>query len=309
MLRFLALCFVVVACDTPPPVKTGYDPFPTPKAVKAIDPDLPASGPYFKVAKCASDSDSQPIDLVVGDKPVICTTFGGARSKLAIRANPNAKLTLGAKQVTIPASGELDTIVEFGDAILALAIDDFVSSEIGAETPLTIPWKLEGAGKPLDGTLKFTVRFGQQSRMFRRWVRDVVDGKIDRPAFAPPQKNQRKTVLRVPSDDYSAMTVTDRRGKVADVDLVAVEREVKRTQQGTCDFNSTGKVTRARRFGVEVEVELFETAGGTSVEKKSFADPGGCPMFAMLAPSNPEVAVRVDVKVVMAWLEALAKKS
>jgi hypothetical protein len=286
---------LVAACGEPTDVpRTGTPPPPDP---------LP-SGPFFEVSKCGGGGGTGDnfLALDVDGKSIVdCQTFGGARAKLWMRATPKGKLQLGATTLSVPDGGSLDRVVELGDAILGLSIDDFVQKG-AAETPLVVPWKLDTDGKHLEGKLQFAVRFMRQSQVFRQWLRDILDGKVDRPAFTAAPAGERRTVLRIPPDDYGDLTVSDRRGTVRDLDVVAREREGTRAEAGECEFDSKGKVVRAKRFSVPVEVDVVELATGKVLAKKTFPAPTTCPSFVMMDPKRPEVAVRVAADEVTKWL-------
>lgn len=276
------------------------------KAQVEVAVDIPASatGPYFTVTKCGGDTSGDFITVEDGGKKLECHTAGGARVKLAMQASPGGKLTIGGKTVTA-ADGELELAVELGEGILALSLDDLLSD--ASDGPkIAVPWKLEAGGKQIEGQLTAAVKFGNHKTVMWQWLRDVAGGKVDRPAFQPRAEG-RKTAIRVPTEKYAKLATTDRRGTVRELGLIAIEREVKRTKDGSCEFESNGKVIKAARFGVELEVKVIGTADGKEVTTKVFPAPAGCPTFAMLRPDRAEVAVRADEAAVMAWLDTLTE--
>jgi hypothetical protein len=272
----------------------------------AVDVPAAATGPYFLVTKCMGDG-GEFLALEDGGRKHDCHTAGGARVKLAIQASPGAKLTIGGQTVGVPDGGQFELGVDLGEGILALSIDDLLSD--ASDGPkLAIPWKLDAAGQQLEGKLTAFVKFGQHDTLMWRWLRDVAAGKVDRPAFQPRAEG-RRTAIRVPAEKFAKLTPTDRRGTVRELGLIAIEREARRTQSGTCQFEGRGKgkVITATRFGVELEVKVVNTADGKEVTTKSFPAPAGCPSFAMLRPDRAEVAVRVGEADVMAWLDTLTE--
>ena len=269
----------------------------------AVDIPASATGPYFLVAKCVGDG-GEFLGLEDGGRKFDCHTAGGARITLSMQASPGAKLTIGGKTVGVP-EGPFELGVDLGDGILALSIDDLLSD--ASDGPkLAIPWKLDAAGKQIEGKLTAFVKFGQHDTVMWQWLHDVAAGKVDRPAFQPRAEG-RKTAVRVPTEKFAKLTATDCRGTVRELGLIAVEREVKRTKGGTCEFESKGKVITAARFGVELEVKVIGTADGKEVTTKIFPAPTGCPSFAMLRPDRAEVAVRASEADVMAWLDTLTE--
>jgi hypothetical protein len=267
--------------------------------------DIPASatGPYFAVTKCSNDS-TEFLTLDDRGRALQCSTAGGARVKLTMQASPGGKLTIGGKTVTA-ADGDFELGVELSEGILALSIDDLHST--ASDGPkLAIPWKLEAGGKQIEGQLTAAVKFGSHKTVVWQWLRDVAAGKVDRPAFQPRAEG-RKTAIRVPTEKFAKLTTTDQRGTVRELALIAIEREVKRTKAGTCQFDSNGKVITAARFGVELEVKVIGTGDGKEVATKIFPAPSGCPSFAMLRPDRAEVAVRAGEADVMAWLDTLTE--
>ena len=269
----------------------------------AVDIPASATGPFFVVTKCIGDG-GEFLGLEDGGRKFDCHTAGGARVKLAIQASPGAKLTIGGQTMGVPDT-QFEHGVDLSDGILALSIDDLLSD--ASDGPrLAIPWKLEADGKQIEGKLTAFVKFGNHKTVMWQWLRDVTAGKMDRPAFQPRAEG-RTTAIRVPTEKFAKLTTTDRRGTVRELGLIAVEREVKRTKGGTCEFESKGKVITAARFGIELEVKVIGTADGKAVTTKIFPAPAGCPSFAMLRPGKAEVAVRVREADVMTWLDTLTE--
>ena len=274
------------------------------KAELSVDIPAAATGPYFVVTKCGGDS-GEFLDLKDGERTFDCHTSGGARVQLSVQGSPGGKLTLGGKAATLPESGQLDLGVDLSEGILGLSIDDLLS-DASQGPQIGVPWKLEAAGKSIDGKLTASVKFGSHKQVMWQWLQDLTAGKIDRPAFQPRAEG-RKTALRVPTEKFSKIGATDRRGTVREVALLAVEREAKRAKAGTCQFDSSGKVVTATRYDIEIEVKVIGTADGKPVTTKSFPAPAACPMFAMMRPDKPEVTVRVDDADVMKWLDTLTE--
>ena len=275
--------------------------------------DIPASatGPYLTVDKCEDDFQDKTraqLDLVVDGKgKQDCSSFHGARAKVDFRATPGGKLTLGTdKPLDVPASGELEATVDLTPAIMALKLDDFAVSGLSAKTPpMEVAYAFDAGGKHLTGTLAFQQASFEMGKLFHVWLHDLVDGKIDRPAFTPPAAGERKTILFL--DSHDDVQTTDRRGTVKELDYVATIKETGRKEAGTCEFETSGKKTVAKRYGVDSEVTVTSLADGKVVVTKPFPAPSGCPMVAMLDPNKPETSVIVNKNDVMAWLETLAK--
>lgn len=270
-----------------------------------------STGPYVSIEKCVEDfsaTDRSHVDLVVDGKGKLsCSTFHGACAKLEIRATPGGRLTLGdGKPVDVPASGELEVVAEFAAPMLAMKLDDFTTGGLGSKSPpLEVAYALDAGGKQATGKLVFEEASYEQGRMFGHWLRDLADGKLDRPAFTPPPAGARKTILFLDSRDK--MMPTDRRGTIKDLAYVATIKETGRKEAGTCEFQSSGKTTVAKRFGIDAEVTVTSLADGKVLTTKAFPAPAGCPMVAMLDPNKPETAVMVNSDDVMKWLETLAK--
>ena len=270
----------------------------------AVDVPATATGPYFLVTKCGGDS-GEFLDLDDSGRKFQCHTAGGARLKLSIQATPGAKLTIGGQTVGVPDGGQFELGVDLGEGILALPVDDLLSD--ASEGPkLVLPWKLDAAGKPLEGKLTASVKFGSHKQVMWQWLRDFADGKIDRPAFQPRTEG-RQTALRVPTEKFAKLGLTDRRGTVREIGLIAVEREARRTERGTCKFESKGKIVTVKRLDVPVEVKVIGTADGKPVTTKVFPAPADCPSFAFMRSDRPEVTVRVADADVMKWLDTLTE--
>jgi hypothetical protein len=270
-----------------------------------VSVDIPASaiGPYFEVSGCPrAETSGEFLSVEAGSRTFDCSTGGGgARVKLSLQASPNGKLTIGGKPVAVPASGKLDHVLDLGEGILALSLDDLTAG--GSDgPPISVPWKLDAGGKQLEGTIATRVKFGNHDQLMWQWLRDVAAGKVERPRFTPRTEG-RKTAIRVPENKFSKLAPTDRRGTTREVSFLAIEREAKRSKDGTCDFVVDRRNVTATRYGVELEVKLVSTANGKPIETKVFPAPAGCPEFAMLDPKRAEVAVRVREEDVMAWLE------
>lgn len=274
----------------------------------AVDVPAAAVAPYFVIDGCASEYEREDVGLFVkgAGKPQMCRSYHGARAKLQIKASPNAKVTIGVQTMTVPDSGELEPIVDLTEPLLGLTIDQLAVDSLGASPTMTMPWKLDAGGSQLTGTLEITEEVGEGGKLARQLLKDVAAGKVDRPAFTVAKPSERRTIALLGLDDKA--TPTDRRGTVRDLDLVAVERETARTESGTCEFDSNGKVVRARRFSVEVEVTVTNLADGTVVATKKFApSKDSCPMFEMMDPRDPQTAVSPNQDGIMAWLETLTR--
>lgn len=268
--------------------------------------DVPASAlqPYFSVDKCTFESSGIQMGLTVDKAPEIdCWGAGGARAALHVIAPANAQLQLGGKTVTVPPSGELEQVVDFSDALLAMSIDDAVSR--GDGNPITIPYQLVAGNQTLAGTLAFATKFGQHAKLVETWLADIAAGKIDRPAFTPVTPGQRATLLVVPI--YGDFDATDRRGTLRTAGYVAIVKAGKRTEHGTCqlDDKAKGAIT-AKRFLVEHDVTVTRLADGKVVAHKTFApDPEKCPMLAYVQLDHPEVEATPSGSDVKAWLDTL----
>ncbi|MCW5801300.1 MAG: hypothetical protein KIT31_02725 [Deltaproteobacteria bacterium] len=275
---------------------------PTAIEVSVDVPDA-ALAPYLLVDRCGRDAGrSESLTLEGGGRATSCDTFGGARVKLLGRASPNGKLSIGGKTIEIPASGELAAVVELTDAILGLTIDELVDRH--GDPKLALPWKLEAKGKTAEGKLSLRASYGNSRHVFAAWLRDVASGKVDRPAFVA--RPGRKTVVRISRGDLADLSASDRRGTVREVALIVVERELGRAKDGTCEFETNGRVTRATRYGIDLELVATSTLDGTTVATKAFKSEGGCPSFAMLDPANPVVAVGVSEQTITAWLDEIS---
>jgi len=265
--------------------------------------DIPASalGPSFTVEDCAQGPEGDSMDLKVGDTAFSCRTSGGARAKLTGRASPRGKLTIGAKTIDVPDSGKYEVVADLSGGILALTIDDLVSRN--AEPAIVVPWKVDAGGKQIEGTLAFSLKYGGHRKVMGQWLRDVVDGKIDRPVFTPRTEG-RHTAVRAPTGDQE-LIATDRRGTVRELGLIAIDRETKRTQDGVCRFDSTQGSVTATRYGVELEVKVVSTADGKVVATRTFPPGKGCPTVALLDRKKPEVGIPTPDTEISAWIDTL----
>lgn len=278
----------------------------------ALDIPASATGPYFEVTGCEQDyQDRERVALELGGGTTpnaLCETFHGARVKLAFSATPRAQLAIGGKTLAVPDAGTGTIVVELGDLLLARSLDDFVATSPGAAPPpMPVAWRLTAGPTALDGTLTIGERSYASGQLETMWMRALIAGKIDRPAFTPPKPGERKTVLLV-GENGRDLYATDHRGTVRDLDLVAVERETGRREAGTCELEDHDKrKIVAKRLAVDLEVAVTSLADGKVVTTKAFPGPAtGCPWFSMLDKAHPEVAVRVEKKQVEDWLETLA---
>jgi hypothetical protein len=312
MKRHTLLVLALAACSNGGPAKSD----PKATAAKTVEttkvevPEVPKD-PFFTLDDCVSDyssvEDSASISVTSGDKSLDCRSFHGVRAKVKLHVNPGAKLQIAGRDVTVPATGAVETIVDFSDAILDVSIDDFAADTLDSKSAeLTVPWKLEAGGKSIEGKLTLTEASYEHGKLYRQWLRDVSDGKIDHPSFTAAAKGERKTIALLDVDNRD-ITPTDRRGKVRDLDMVAVEKETKRTESGVCEFDTNGTVTRAKRFGVELEVTVSSLTDGHVVATKTFPAPSGCPSFEMLDPNDPKTAVRPRKEDITRWLESFVK--
>lgn len=265
-----------------------------------------ALAPYMVIADCNGDISDKYVGVTVksGGKSFDCNTFHGARVRLAINATPNAKLTFGTKAITIPESGVAEPIVDLTEGILAFTVDQLADSE-RVSPPIEVPWTLEVAGTKLAGKITVQESILDAGGLAGLWLADVAAGKIDRPAFSVAKPGERRTIVLLGTN--GKVQTTDRRGTVRDLDLIAVETEASRVEQGHCDFDSDGKQVRARRFAVTIDVKVTNLVDGSAIGTRSFTPSAdGCPMFDMFDPADPQTVVGPDRGPVMKWLETLA---
>lgn len=277
-------------------------------ATVAVDIPDAATGPYVAFQRCMDDGDykgNASIDLFVdGKQKVFCRTHGGARVKLEVKATPGGKLAIGDNPpVDVAANGEAAPMVDLAAAVLALKVDDVVGRD--AKPTFELPYKLDAAGKTVAGKLSFTFNSFEWGHVFGRFVRDIADGKIDRPAFAPPAPGARKNIIYVPTE--RELQVTDHRGTVKDLALAAIAVEGDPVEHGTCAFESKGQKVTAKRLDIALTVTVTSLADGKTVATKAFPAKAECPMIAMFDPAKPEAKVKPDAAEVMKWLETLAK--
>lgn len=279
------------------------------KGEVAITIPAAAVAPFLVIEDCVSEYSGNDgrvgVFVKTGGKNFNCDSFHGARVKLEIKASPNAKLTFGGKPITIAETGEAAPIVDLSEGILALTVDQLAVDSMSASTPIEVPWTLEVGNSKLAGKITVQESVGYAGKLSGQWLADIAAGKIDRPAFTVAKPGERRTIALFGDD--GKLSLTDRRGTVRDLDLIAVAKEIGRTESGTCDFESSGKVVRARRFSVEVEVKITNLADGSVVATKKFLpSPDGCPMFVTFDPSDPRTAVSPDSDKIMKWLETFA---
>jgi hypothetical protein len=247
----------------------------------------------------------------VGERTESCETFNGANAKLIIEANPNAKLTIAGKTETIPESGTLAHVVDLTEPVLALKLDDVAvdpqePTKRSTKASIAVPYSLESDGTTLAGNLEFTEVVGFEGGLGSHFLALVAAGKAERGGFTTAKTGERRTVGWVGHD--GKLRVTDRSGAIRDVDLIAVEHETARSENGTCDYEAEGKQIRAKRVLVDIELAVMNLADGT-VENKPFPaspDPRNCPMFSVMDRKDPKAEARVADDTIKAWLDSLA---
>ena len=260
-----------------------------------------AVAPFMAIEACKDEYSEGRVGVVVktGDKNFPCRSFQGAHVKLAIKATPKAKLTFGDKPVAISDTGEAEPLVDLDKGIQAMTLD-----QLDGDSPpsIEVPWTLEVGNSKLAGKITVQLNLGETDQLAGQWLGAIAAGTIDRPGFSGAKPGERRTIALVRED--GALKLSDRRGTVRDLDLVAVAKETRRTESGTCDFKSDGKVVHARRFSAEVEVKVTNLADGSTVATQKFSPrPDSCPTFVTLDPADPKTAVGPDSDQIMKWLE------
>ena len=281
----------------------------------AVDVSLTGQPPYLRVTGCdhePSDEHSTSLQVKVGERSESCETFTGATAKLIIEANPNAKLTIAGNTETIPESGTLTHVVDLAEPVRGLkleevAVDPQAPLKRTKASSIAVPYSLESDGKTLAGNLEFTEIAGFEGGLGSRYLALVAAGKTERGAFTTAKPGERRTVGWVGHD--GKLRVTDRSGTIRDVDLIAVEHETARRENGTCDYEAEGKHIRAKRVLVDIELAVMNLSDGT-VEKRPFpasTDPRNCPMFSVMDRKDPKAEARVADDTITDWLDSLAE--
>ncbi|MGN6104991.1 MAG: hypothetical protein ACTHU0_07805 [Kofleriaceae bacterium] len=274
-------------------------------ATRNVSIDIPATalGSFFALVGCASDHRGQDkytsITVANGDQSFPCQSFHGPRAKASILVNRGAKLRLGGRDVAVPDTGRVEAIVELGDAILDVAMDDFA----GKAAVLAVPWQLEASGQVLEGKLTISEAAHDKGALYRMWLRDLVAGKIDRAAFRPPAAGEVQTLVLF-DELRGAIATTRREGTVRDLDLVAMSRVTARREAGACRYNRDS--VAARRFDVDLEVAVTSLADGRVIATRSFPAPADCPSMTVVSSQDPEVEVSENEIQILKWLEPLA---
>lgn len=273
-------------------------------ATRKVSIDVPATalGPFFTLAGCASDHRAEDryatITVANGDQSFPCQSFQGPRAKASILVNRGAKLRIGGREVAVPDTGRVEALVELGDAILDVAMDDFA----GKAAALAVPWQLEAGGQVLEGKLTISEAAHDKGALYRMWLRDLVAGKIDRAAFRPPAAGEVKTLVLF-DEIRGAIATTRREGTVRDLDLVAMSRVTARREAGTCNYN--GDSVAARRFDIDLEVAVTSLADGRVIATRPFPAPVDCPSMTVVSTKDPEVEVSENEIQILKWLEPL----
>lgn len=276
-----------------------------------VDVELSGRPPYLR----ASCTDSDPADefpttiaVKIGEQNAVeCQIFGGANAKVIFEGNPNSKLSIAGKTVTVPETGKLTQLIDFTEQVLALKLADVANDPeepmaSRAETMIAIPYSLESDGKTLAGTVE--LRENTAGHLGTHFLARVAAGKAERGGFTAPKAGERRTAGWVTAK--GKLFVTDRSGTIREVDLVATDRETGRTENGTCEYTDMdGKAVTAKRILIDVELAVMNLADGT-VEKKPFPSPRMCPAFEVTEVKDPKAEARVENEAIKAWLASLA---
>ncbi len=125
--------------------------------------------------------------------------------------------------------------------------------------------------------------------------------------FTAATPGQRRTVGWI--GQTGKLMVTDRAGAVRDIDVIAVEHETGRSENGTCEYDADGKKVRAKRTVIDVELITMNLADGT-VQKKPFPSsrhPANCPMYSVMDADDPKVEAGVPADTIKRWVNSLAE--
>jgi hypothetical protein len=269
----------------------------------AVDVPADATGPALTLDGCDGDKDGIEIGVAIAGVELACRTRG-ARVALTGRANPKAKLAIAGTTAVAADTGEIAIAFDLTGAILPIAVDAFRDAK--KLPPLELPWQLDAGGRSIAGKVTVT-QSHDYNPLLPRWLAELAAGKTDRRGFAPPD-NARPYALRARRrldlrDDVHLIGSPDHVA-IRDIAWIAADREVKRTRDGDCKFDTSGGAITAARHLVDVEVTVARAHDGEVVAKRTFVSTPRCPDYASLDRRTPQVFVTPPDDEIDAWVVA-----